>query len=309
MTHATPNVIVGFRDSSDLLADPAALQARAASDGYLFFKQLLPKADVQALRNELLDVVAIRGWLDPQMPRDAALVNAPAVHDLESWGGTGITEEAYRDLQTRELFQRFQHHPRLIQLYQTLFDSAVLPHPRTIARVMVPCPSFRPTPMHQDFIHIQGTKQVWTCWLPVGDVPRALGGLTVLHGSHNLGVLTVRSAEGAGNLETNLCDTDLPWIEHDYEMGDVLTFHSCLLHKSLPNQIPDVVRLSCDYRFQSATQDIEEKSLVPHMRVASWDELYADWSATPLKYYWQQQPLRLSPWDESLHWQKERICD
>jgi hypothetical protein len=32
MTHATPNVIVGFRDSSDLLADPAALQARAASD-------------------------------------------------------------------------------------------------------------------------------------------------------------------------------------------------------------------------------------------------------------------------------------
>ena len=141
MTHATPNVIVGFRDSSDLLADPVALQARAASDGYLFFKQLLPKADVQALRNELLDVVAIRGWLDPQTPRDAALVNATAVHDLESWGGTGITEEAYRDLQTRELFQRFQHHPRLIQLYHTLFDSAVLPHPHA--------PRLHPHPRHQ----------------------------------------------------------------------------------------------------------------------------------------------------------------
>jgi len=309
MTQATPNVQVGFRDATSLLNDPIALRAQAERDGYLFFKQLLPKSDVQTLRTELLTLLATRGWLRNDLPLDDARVNPTAVADLESWGGTGISEEAYRELQHSFLFQRFQHHPSLIRLYQTLFDAAVLPHPRTIARVMVPCPSFRPTPMHQDFIHIQGTKQVWTCWLPVGDVPRSLGGLTVLHGSHKLGVLTVRHAEGAGNLETNLCDVDLPWIEHDYEMGDVLTFHSCLLHKSLPNQHDDVVRLSCDYRFQPAHQEIEERSLIPHMQVAEWDELYRDWNDTTYQYYWQRQPLTLSPWDESLHWQKERICN
>jgi ectoine hydroxylase-related dioxygenase (phytanoyl-CoA dioxygenase family) len=219
MTHATPNVIVGFRDSTDLLTDPAALQARAASDGYLFFKQLLPKADVQALRNELLDVVAIRGWLDPQSPRDVAKVNALAVHDLESWGGTGNHRGSLpRSTNCANCSSASSITPASSNSTKPCLTAPCYPTPAPL-RMMVPCPSFRPTPMHQDFIHIQGTKQVWTCWLPVGDVPRALGGLTVLHGFHTLGVLTVRSAEGAGNLETNLCDTDLPWIEHDYELG------------------------------------------------------------------------------------------
>ncbi len=308
MTH-TPATIVGFRDSTPLLADPIALRARAAVDGYLFFKQLLPKTDVQSLRDLMLTIVAKRGWLDTRHPRNDARVNAAAVTTLESWGGTGVDEAAYRELQTQQAFQQFQHHPRLIALYTALFGEAVLPHPRTIARTMIPCPAFRPTPMHQDYIHIQGTRDVWTCWLPVGDVPRALGGLTVMHGSHALGVLTVRAAEGAGNLETNLCDVDLPWIEHDYEMGDILTFNSCLLHKSLPHQWEDTVRLSCDFRYQPAADHIEEKSLIPHMKVAEWDDIYANWPETPLKYYWRNLDTPLSPWDESLHWQKERICN
>jgi hypothetical protein len=305
----SPATIVGFRDATPLLGNPTALRAQAETDGYLFFKQLLPKADVQRLRDAMLSIIAERGWLDTRSSRDRARVDAHAVANLESWGGTGVDEAAYRALQTNQTFQQFQHHPGLIALYTTLFGEAVLPHPRTIARMMIPCPSFRPTPMHQDYIHIQGTRDTWTCWLPVGDVPRTLGGLTVLHGSHALGVLTVRAAEGAGNLETNLCDVDLPWIEHDYEMGDVLTFNSCLLHKSLPHQQPDTVRLSCDFRFQPASEDIEAKSLVPHMQVASWDDIYRDWPETALKYYWLQRGTPLSPWDESLHWQKERICD
>jgi ectoine hydroxylase-related dioxygenase (phytanoyl-CoA dioxygenase family) len=308
MTHSS-QVVVGFRDATPLLSDPIALRAQADADGYLFFKQLLPKSDVQALRDVMLGIIDQRGWLDKDVPRNHARVNHDAVRLLESWGGTGVDEEAYRELQKNVTFQHFQHHPRLIALYSTLFGEAVLPHPRTIARMMVPCPSFRPTPMHQDYIHIQGTRDTWTCWLPVGDVPRSLGGLTVLHGSHRLGVLTVRAAEGAGNLETNLCDVDLPWIEHDYEMGDILTFNSCLLHKSLAHQQPDTVRFSCDFRYQPAADDIEAKSLIPHMQVATWEEIYRDWPVDARTYYWREQQTPLSPWDESLHWQKERICN
>lgn len=305
----SPATIVGFRDATPLLGNPTALRAQAATDGYLFFKQLLPKTDVQRLRDVMLGTIEAHGWLDTRYVRDVARVDAHAVAHLESWGGTGVDEAAYRDLQKQQLFQQFQHHPRLIALYEALFGERVLPHPRTIARMMVPCPSFRPTPMHQDYIHIQGTRDVWTCWVPVGDIPRTLGGLTVLHRSHTLGVLTVRAAEGAGNLETNLCDVDLPWVEHDYEMGDILTFNSCLLHKSLPHQHNDTVRLSCDFRYQPAADHIEAKSLIPHMQVDTWDEIYAGWPETPLTYYWRSLDTPLSPWDESLHWQKERICD
>ena len=54
-----------FVDSTPLLADPAALRARADEDGYLFFKRRLPADEVLALRAELLAVVDRYGWRQP----------------------------------------------------------------------------------------------------------------------------------------------------------------------------------------------------------------------------------------------------
>ena len=48
-------------------------------------------------------------------------------------------------------------------------------------------------PPHQDFIHIQGSPNVWTAWLPLGDCAHDLGGLSLLVGSHKLGVLFFHS--------------------------------------------------------------------------------------------------------------------
>ena len=42
-----------------------ALRARAAEDGYLFFKQRLPVNEVLAVRADLLNVVLKHGWLQP----------------------------------------------------------------------------------------------------------------------------------------------------------------------------------------------------------------------------------------------------
>ena len=70
--------------------------------------------------------------------------------------------------------------------------------PLSISRIMVPGTNFIPTPAHQDFIHIQGTKNVWTAWFPLGDCPRELGGLTVLVGSQADGLLTYHASTGRG---------------------------------------------------------------------------------------------------------------
>ena len=304
-----PTVIVGFEDATPLLAEPIALRAQADRDGYLFFRGLLPAEVVLDLRQQFLRVLDQFGWLRKDQDLTSGLVDPVAVGNLESWGGTGVSQAAYRAIQELELFHRLPHHPKLIRMYETFFGRAVLPHPRNIARLMVPAPRNAPTPMHQDFIHIQGTRNVWTCWIPLGDIPRELGGLAVLKGSHKRGVLAVAAAAGAGGLESILCDIDLPWVEQDYQVGDVLTFHSCTVHKSLPNLMGDRVRLSCDYRYQPGDEDIEEKSLKPHMQLANWAELYAGWPDSDLKYYWTKHNLALSPWDETLRWQKERICD
>ncbi len=56
-------------------------------------------------------------------------------------------------------------------------------------------------------------------------------------------------------------------------------------------------------------EEIEEKSLRPHCEVLHWEDIYSDWLHDDLKYYWKRNRLTFSQWDESIRWQKERICD
>jgi hypothetical protein len=54
--------------------------------------------------------------------------------------------------------------------------------------------------------------------------------------------------------------------------------------------------------------EIEERSLVPHFNVTTWEEIYPGWKNDRLKYYWKSRELRFSPWDASLMKDKEKIC-
>ena len=304
-----------IEDATALLDDPAALRAKGERDGYLFFAGRLPAEPLMSLRREILEVVQRHGLLaageDPAAddPAVAARADLDAIAEVELVGG--CTDAVYADVQRLESFHRIAHHPALLSIYEKLFDAPVVPHPRNIGRILLPGPRARATPPHQDFIHVQGAIPTWTAWFPLGDCPRDLGGLSVLRASHRLGVLAVGNAEGAGGLETRLCRGEDDWLERDYSLGDVLTFPSTTVHRGLPNQHPDRIRLSCDFRYQSAADPIEEKSLKPHRDILTWEEIYAGWGpdADDLKHYWRDTDLALSPWDESIRWQKERICD
>ena len=47
------------------------------------------------------------------------------------------------------------------------------------------------TPPHQDYVHLQGTEEVWAAWLSLDDCPRQMGGLTLMPGSHRHGLYPV----------------------------------------------------------------------------------------------------------------------
>ena len=299
----------GFADSSELLDAPGALRERADQDGYLFFKNFLPKEPLLELRRQMLAVLAKHGWMkgDAEDIADLDAIERLGV-DYETLAAMGVTNAVYRDIQRLELFHRIPHHPKLISLYETLLQADVLPHPRHIARLMIPTPKSAPTPPHQDYIYIQGTHQFWTLWFPLGDCPFELGGLSVLRGSHREDVLDVMPARGAGGKEAILCDTDYEWIQGDYECGDILTFPSHMVHCGEPNQMAGKVRLSCDIRYQAADAEIEEGSLRIHMGVADWEDVYAGWEKDDLKYYWRKRELLMSGFDASLFEDKERLC-
>ena len=297
---------LSYTDSTALLGDHDALRARADEDGHLFFAGRLPVEPLLSLRHEILEIVGRHGLLDPER-------GAEGFADVEKLRGLdlpgGCTKGIYRDVQRLESFHTLAHHPGLLEVYETLFEGPVLPHPRNIARVLLPAPDAAATPPHQDFIHVQGATETWTAWFPLGDCPRELGGLSVLEKSHRKGVLAVGDAAGAGGLGTILCRDEDTWLEHDYAVGDVLTFPSTTVHRGLPNRLPGRIRLSCDLRYQDANDEIEQKSLEPHRNILTWDEVYAGWESDRYQRYWEHRELTISPWDESIRWQKERICD
>ena len=297
-------------DSTPLLGDPEALRARADEDGYLFFKQLLPKEDIHAVRRDLLEVVDKHGWRKPGQNAEGGIMDLEALNKVtaeEMRLDIGVSIAAYKDAQKEESVHRLPHHPRLLAMYGALFDREVLVHARHIIRMVTGHQAMVPTPPHQDFPLIQGTSNTWTAWIPLGDCPRTMGGLTVLRGTHKLGYVPIQPSKGAGSIAAQTCPWETDWVECEYEAGDVLTFPSYTIHKALRCQHKEMIRLSLDVRYQPVNEPIEQGSLNPHTEL-DWEEIYAGWRQDDLKYYWRKHDLELIPRDEKYLQPARRIC-
>ncbi|MCU6712558.1 phytanoyl-CoA dioxygenase family protein [Paenibacillus sp. J5C_2022] len=301
-----------FEDSTSLMKLPEELRARAEKNGYLFFKHFFEPEKMLKLRREMLQIVDKFGYLSPNANliegiADINRINRVPIQQINE-NGNGVPLSLYKEVQKLQSFHAITHDPKLKDLFRMLFEDEPFPHPRNIARIMLPHKDAKPTPSHQDFLHIQGTEHTWTCWAPLGDVPMSLGGLTVLEGSHKAGLLDVTTGhEGAGGLETILCNLGYEWAGTDYEIGDMLTFPSLTVHKSIPNKQRDRIRLSIDVRLQPISQPIEARSLLPHGPF-TWEELYEGWEREELQYYWSNISFDYIPWNEKIRWQKEKLC-
>jgi ectoine hydroxylase-related dioxygenase (phytanoyl-CoA dioxygenase family) len=302
-----------FLDSTPILSNGDALRERAATEGYLFFRGLLPAEAILPVRTGLLNVVRQHGWLAQDEGEATGMLDVAALAAVpESAMRTdiGVSAAAYNDVQKLESVHALPHHPKLLALYQTLFADEVLVHARHIIRMISPHPSVFPTPPHQDFPLIQGTQNTWTCWFPLGDCPRSMGSLKVLRGSHKLGYLPLKPAKGAGAIAIQTCpweENEADWIEGDFAIGDVLTFPAFTVHKALPSQFADRIRLSFDVRYQPLSEPVEEKSLLPHCGL-TWEQIYEGWHSDELQYYWRKLPLTYSGWNPKLLQPERRIC-
>ena len=299
-----------FIDSTPLLADPAALRARAAEEGYLFFRGLLPADEVLRVRADVLAVVERHGWRAAGQDALGGLLDVDAlarVPEDQMRTDIGVSIAAYHDVQRLESVHRLPHHPRLLAVYRALFGREVLVHPRHIARMITPHPSVFPTPPHQDYPLIQGTANTWTAWFPLGDCPRDLGPLTICRRSHRAGYIPIVTARGAGGIAARLCPGEADWVSGDFQAGDMVTFPSLTVHRAMRCQHRDRIRLSLDVRYQPIDEPVEARSLLPHCEL-TWEEIYAGWQRADLKYYWKKLPLNMSPWNDRLLQPGRRIC-
>jgi len=110
------------------------------------------------------------------------------------------------------------------------------------------------SPPHQDWRSMQGSLNAMVIWVPLVDVPRELGALEIIPGSHLWGLQDshedewYRSINGPG---------DEQYQSVEIKAGDVLFFSAFLVHRSGDN-ITDSIRWSCHFRYN----DLEESTFV-----------------------------------------------
>jgi hypothetical protein len=199
----------------------------------------------------------------------------------------------YRPIFCLESVHALGHSPELLEVMRQLANGSVLVHPRCIVRVVHPrIDAFRTKP-HQDYRSTGGTRRTFTAWIPLSDCPPSLGGLQVVPGTHRLGLLPVSYVPGAlGGVVSQ--DFDDAWAGGDYAAGDVLVFHSLLVHRALPNG-SDEVRLSVDFRYQAEGLPIHPGCFSISYLSLDWDRVYAGWKKDDLQFYWRSQRLDLRP--------------
>ena len=248
----------------------------------MFFRGLVPQAAIRQLRGDITAILDAVGWLDAGTDPLAAISTQQA-----RLMGTPEFTPIYDTIQKLESFHTMAHHPALLQVAEALLGERGMPQPSAISRVMFPAKLEHTTPPHQDFILVQGTPEVWTAWIPLGPCPVDLGGLAVLRGSHERGILPVHGAKGAGGLRVQAAWLDGDWRSSPFATGDTLFFHSKTVHQGLPNISGNRIRLSVDYRYQKMGAKIMDKNLGVHQGRVTWEEVYAGWKSDRFQYYWE----------------------
>lgn len=287
-----PAMLPELTESNDILSDAEALQRRLESDGYLFFRRLLDVDQLLTLRREMLTTMQRGGWLvSDSDPMDGiADLNARTTE-----GDAGYTD-VYHEVYKGQAFHEIAHCRAVLDVLERVRGCPMMPLPQKVARLWFPQMTEHTTPIHQDFVHFQGTYDNLTCWSPVGDCPRELGGLAVLRGSHKVDrVLDHHFSLGAGSLYVDPDEhgeVGDEWLTTDYLPGDTLVFPALTIHKALPNVTESRLRVSLDNRYQRVGDPIADHMLLPHLNTMSqlsWDEVYEGWQdrESSLQYYWR----------------------
>lgn len=281
-----------FFDATPLMENPQALREKARQDGYLYLRELMDTEKLLNLRKQILTVCDNQGWIKPASPLLDGIVKDGLV---STEGRSNKWFEYYGVIQKIRDFHALALHPQLLKVFKIIFDGPVLPHSRNICRTIFPQSSDVTTPAHQDFIHIRGTEDTWTAWIPCGNCPTTLGGLSILPRSHQEGLLPVHDAVGAGGKGVDVPPESI-WVNGDMVCGDVLVFSSLTVHQGRDNLSGNRFRISLDYRYQPLSEPIDFRSMLPHYQHLSWDEIYADWpEIDPVKNYWKKWKLNIAP--------------
>lgn len=261
----------GFLHESRAEGDLGDLRQRMDDDGYLYLRDFWSRAQVQKVRDSITGQLARLGFLKPGTPPDEARFDGREVGRAM---GNPLNQH---DPDLRSLV----FGPRMLSFFREFLGGEVRHFDFIWFRTKG---TGLGSAIHCDLVYMgRGTHNLYTAWVPLGDVSLELGGLLLLEGSHRQAdklksylsrdvdeFCTNRedAAEYAsgrkwwdGTLSKNAVALQESlggrWLTSpEFRMGDALLFNMTLVHGSLDNQT-DRFRISTDTRYQLAAEPID----------------------------------------------------
>jgi hypothetical protein len=265
-------------DSTAFALDTASLRERLRSDGYLFFRDVVEPARVQAAYATVVHALQRAGWLSPGDPTAAAItVPARSTDQAHAWQDPG-----YRAAAASAEVNRIPYLPPVEDVVRRVMGNTAFVYPAKVLRVVYPqamVPEHGGMHVHQDF-GVIGLQDQFTTWIPLMPIPRRLGGLAILPGSQE-----------RGPMKPTVLPEDAPgWRTADFRAGDLLIFHCLTAHASVANR-SDRFRISMDCRWQLADDPVSPQLVFGPKRDGTelWSRLFGRtgwWHPVPTGLRW-----------------------
>ena len=268
---------LGWLETSSASEPLSRLQNRFLERGYLWLKDFLPREDVLAFRRHFFAQF-----------QDAGLLKAGSdpVDGLYAGGveDAALVSKRLMELVRSAAYESFCLHPNIWRFLDGFLGGPAYLHKRKLIRFTKPHdPSA--TGAHYDLVYLRGgTDRFCTVWIPIGDTPVEMGGLTYLENAHEKGLkleaefrqrnLELPPDERVKAFNKNMSregwiSKDLPgmadrfdsrWLVADYEAGDVMLHGAYTIHAATTNTDPrGRLRLSTDIRYQNVRDEIDAR--------------------------------------------------
>lgn len=267
---------VPFKEANSHVDSVHTLAAKFADDGYLFFRNLLDRKRVEAVRDNIISVLKKHGFINKDASSEP--IWSGKWPEANEFSPDGTVTKAVVDLRVLEALSIA---PELIAVLERVLGGEVFCWADNKGRLRLmlsgeksmqvadgPKFSFT-TPPHQDYYFFRPVK-FCTVWIPLMDIDASIGGLAIERDSHKEGLHEVwwKGKDYLGVAEnpaqtrawreeggvvvagtTKPKDTGRVWLRSDYQLGDILIFQPLMMHTGIANN-SDKVRISTDFRYQ-----------------------------------------------------------
>jgi hypothetical protein len=236
-------------------------------DGYLLLRGVHNPADVETARREVLHRLATVGEVTEPIQDGIASGSSRRREIYPTQKELGAF---WRSVSEGKAVRSVINGPRITRTLSALFDEPVDHFSFAWLRAMA---AGRASPLHIDHPYMnRGSNRLVTCWTLLCDIGLNEGPLYVLEGSQNWSDIRQkfeghdvdRDPSRPGHIEESpitLVDRKASrFLTSEFKPGDCLVFGMFAVHGSFDNNSETGrVRLSCDMRFEPASDPMDER--------------------------------------------------